>query len=98
VTRTLIYLEDGDIAEIARGGVRIVRADGSPVERPEHESTLVGRRRRAGHYRHYMQKEIFEQPQALANTLEMIGTAQSAAPQLFGAGAERNASPTPRAC
>jgi glucosamine--fructose-6-phosphate aminotransferase (isomerizing) len=88
VTRTLIYLEDGDIAEIARGGVRIVRADGSPVERPSHESTLGADAVELGHYRHYMQKEIFEQPQALANTLEMIGTAQSAAPQLFGAGAE----------
>ena len=87
VTRTLIYLEDGDIAEIARGGVRIVRADGSPVERPSHESTLAADAVELGHYRHYMQKEIFEQPQALANTLEMIGAAQSAAPQLFGAGA-----------
>ncbi|MBM3391375.1 MAG: glutamine--fructose-6-phosphate transaminase (isomerizing) [Betaproteobacteria bacterium] len=88
VTRTLIYLEDGDIAEIARGGVRIVRADGSPAERPAHESTLSADAVELGHYRHYMQKEIFEQPQALANTLEMIGAAQSAAPQLFGAGAE----------
>ena len=87
VTRTLIYLEDGDIAEIARGGVRIVRADGSPVERPSHQSTLAADAVELGHYRHYMQKEIFEQPQALANTLEMIGAAQSAAPQLFGAGA-----------
>jgi glucosamine--fructose-6-phosphate aminotransferase (isomerizing) len=40
-----------------------------------------------GKYRHYMQKEIFEQPQALANTLEMIGAAHSVSPQLFGAGA-----------
>ena len=88
VTRTLIYLEDGDIAEVARSGVRIVRADGSPVERPQHESTLSADAVELGQYRHYMQKEIFEQPQALANTLEMIGTAQSAAPQLFGAGAE----------
>ncbi len=88
VTRTLIHLEDGDIAEIARGGVRIVRADGSPVERPKHESTLPADAVELGHYRHYMQKEIFEQPQALANTLEMIGAVHSAAPQLFGAGAE----------
>jgi len=87
VTRTLVYLEDGDIAEIARGGVRIVRADGSPVERPSHESALDADAVELGHFRHYMQKEIFEQPQALANTLEMIGAAQTAAPQLFGAGA-----------
>jgi len=87
VTRTLIYLEDGDIAEITRGGVRIVRADGSPVDRPQHESALSADAVELGKYKHYMQKEIFEQPQALANTLEMIGAAQSAAPQLFGAGA-----------
>ena len=87
VTRTLIYLEDGDIAEIARGGVRIVRADGSPVDRPKHQSTLSADAVELGHYRHYMQKEIFEQPQALANTLEMIGAAHSVSPQLFGAGA-----------
>ncbi|MEZ5615628.1 MAG: glutamine--fructose-6-phosphate transaminase (isomerizing) [Rhodocyclaceae bacterium] len=89
VTRTLIYLEDGDIAEIARAGVRIVRADGSPVERPRHESTLSADAVELGHFRHYMQKEIFEQPQALANTLELIGAAQSATPHLFGAGAEQ---------
>ena len=87
VTRTLIYLEDGDIAEITRGGVRIVRADGSPVDRPQHESALSADAVELGKYKHYMQKEIFEQPQALANTLEMIGAAHSAAPQLFGAGA-----------
>ncbi len=89
VTRTMIYLEDGDIAEIARSGVRIVRADGSPVERPRHESTLSADAVELGQYRHYMQKEIFEQPQALANTLEMIGAAHSVSPQLFGVGAEQ---------
>jgi glucosamine--fructose-6-phosphate aminotransferase (isomerizing) len=87
VTRSMIYLEDGDIAEIARGGVRIVRADGTPVERPRHESTLSADAVEMGKYRHYMQKEIFEQPQSLANTLELIGAAHSVAPQLFGAGA-----------
>ncbi len=88
VTRTLIYLEDGDIADITRDAVRIVRADGTPVERPSHESTLDADAVELGQYRHYMQKEIFEQPQALANTLEMISAAQSVAPQLLGAGAE----------
>ncbi len=87
VTRTMVYLEDGDIAEIARGGVRIVGADGAPVERARHESTLSADAVELGAYRHYMQKEIFEQPQALANTLEMIGAAHSASPHLFGAGA-----------
>ncbi|HUW39100.1 MAG TPA: glutamine--fructose-6-phosphate transaminase (isomerizing) [Rhodocyclaceae bacterium] len=87
VTRTMIYLEDGDVAEITRRGYRIVRPDGSPVERPSHESALSADAVELGQYQHYMQKEIFEQPQALANTLEMIGGAQSVSPNLFGAAA-----------
>ena len=89
VTRTMIYLEDGDIAEISRSGVRIVGADGAPVERAHHESTLSADAVELGSFRHYMQKEIFEQPQALANTLEMIGAAHAVAPQLFGVAAEQ---------
>ena len=89
VTRTMIYLEDGDIAEITRSGVRIVGADGAPVERAHHESTLSADAVELGSFRHYMQKEIFEQPQALANTLEMIGAAHAVAPQLFGVAAEQ---------
>ncbi len=85
VTRSVVYLEDGDIAELSLAGHRIVRSDGMPVERPRHESTLSADAVELGQYRHYMQKEIFEQPQALANTLEMIGGAQTIAPNLFGA-------------
>ena len=87
VTRTMIYLEDGDVAEITRSGRRIVRPDGSPVERPSHESALSADAVELGQYQHYMQKEIFEQPQALANTLELIGGARSVSPNLFGAAA-----------
>jgi glutamine---fructose-6-phosphate transaminase (isomerizing) len=87
VTRNMIYLEDGDIAEIRRDGVRIVRPDGSVVVRPTFESSLSADAVELGQYRHYMQKEIFEQPQALANTLEMIGGAGSLSLNLFGAAA-----------
>ena len=87
VTRTMIYLEDGDIAEISRGAHRIVRPDGSPVVRTSHESSLSADAVELGPYNHYMQKEIFEQPQALANTLELIGGARSVSPNLFGAAA-----------
>ncbi len=87
VTRTMIYLEDGDVAEITRSGRRILRPDGSPVERPSHESALSADAVELGQYQHYMQKEIFEQPQALANTLELIGGARSVSPNLFGAAA-----------
>ena len=87
VTRTMVYLEDGDIAEIRRDGYRIARQDGSVPLRPSHESSLSDDAVELGQYSHYMQKEIFEQPQALANTLEMIGSAHALSPNLFGAAA-----------
>jgi glucosamine--fructose-6-phosphate aminotransferase (isomerizing) len=87
VTRNMVYLEEGDIAEITEGGVRIVRPDGSSITREVHESSLSADAVELGNYRHYMQKEIFEQPQALANTLEMVGGSQTIQPQIFGADA-----------
>jgi glucosamine--fructose-6-phosphate aminotransferase (isomerizing) len=91
VTRRMIYLEEGDVAEIKRGSVRIVGAGGTamnvPEDRPVHESTLSADAVELGDYAHYMQKEIFEQPQALAATLEMIGGAQTLTPNLFGVAA-----------
>jgi glucosamine--fructose-6-phosphate aminotransferase (isomerizing) len=87
VTRQMVYLEDGDIAEIRRDAVRIVRPDGTPVVRPSFESSLSADAVELGQYRHYMQKEIFEQPQALANTLEMIAGGAGLSPNLFGTAA-----------
>lgn len=85
VTRRMIYLEEGDVAELRRDGYAIVGAGGTAVQRPVHESALSAEAVELGDYRHYMQKEIFEQPQALAATLEMIGGAQTLSPNLFGA-------------
>ena len=87
ITRRMIYLENGDLAELTPEGVRIFRLDGTPVERPEMLSQLSADAVELGPFRHYMQKEIFEQPEALANTLEMVGAAQSVQPGLFGAAA-----------
>src|SRR5690606_17978525 len=84
-TRNIIYLEDGDIAELTRDAVRITDAAGQPIARPVHVSSLSADAVELGIYRHYMQKEIFEQPQALANTLEIIGGGGLPTPQLFGA-------------
>ena len=84
VTRTIVYLEDGDIAELSPAGHRIVCTDGSAAKRASHQSTMSADAVELGNYQHYMQKEIFEQPQALASTLEMIGGAQVAVPNLFG--------------
>ena len=87
VTRKVVYLEDGDVAELTLDGYRVTLLDGTPVERPVNISSLSADAVELGKYRHYMQKEIFEQPQALANTLEMIAGGGGISPQLFGADA-----------
>ncbi|MCX7151959.1 MAG: glutamine--fructose-6-phosphate transaminase (isomerizing), partial [Proteobacteria bacterium] len=89
VTKRVIYLEDGDVAEIKRDGIRIIDAAGKLVERATHESKLTADAVELGQYEHYMQKEIFEQPMAVANTLEIVTGAHSISPQIFGAGAEK---------
>ena len=88
VTRRIVYLENGDCAELMRGSFRVTRVDGTPVVRAETESHLSADAVELGQYRHYMQKEIFEQPVALANTLEMLGATRSIQPGLFGANTE----------
>ena len=88
VTRKMIYLEEGDVVDIKPGGFEIRDAAGKAVERKVHVSELTAGAVELGPYRHYMQKEIFEQPGAVANTLEMVANAQSISPQLFGAEAE----------
>jgi glucosamine--fructose-6-phosphate aminotransferase (isomerizing) len=89
VTQRIIYLEDGDCAEVRRDATAIVDGEGQRVERPVHLSQLSAAAVELGQFRHFMQKEIFEQPMAVANTLEMVTNAQSLSPQLFGADAER---------
>jgi glucosamine--fructose-6-phosphate aminotransferase (isomerizing) len=85
VTRNMVYLENGDIAELTVAGVRISRLDGTPAERPVHVSQLSAAAVELGNYQHYMQKEIFEQPEALANTLEIVGGSKTIQPGIFGA-------------
>lgn len=70
VTRRFIYLEEGDIAEVTRRTVRIFDQQGSEVEREQIESNIQYDAGEKGIYRHYMQKEIYEQPLAIKNTLE----------------------------
>ncbi len=89
VTQKVIYLEEGDCAEVTLEGVKIVeRARGQRIERPLHVSKLTAESVELGQYSHYMQKEIFEQPRALRDTLELAMNASSITPQLFGAEAE----------
>jgi glucosamine--fructose-6-phosphate aminotransferase (isomerizing) len=89
VTRRIVYLEEGDVVELTTAGYRILDADGTNTQRPVHDSKLSADAVELGPYRHYMQKEIFEQPGAVAATLEMVVGASSIVPQLFGAEAEQ---------
>jgi glutamine---fructose-6-phosphate transaminase (isomerizing) len=70
VTRRFMFLEEGDIAEIRRDGVRVLDAEGNSVERPIKESELSAEAAEKGQYSHFMLKEIHEQPRAVANTLQ----------------------------
>jgi len=70
VTRRVIYLEEGDCAEVTLRTVRVVDARGHRVERPLQVSQLSADAIELGAYRHYMQKEIFEQPAAVYATLQ----------------------------
>ena len=85
VTRNVVYLEEGDVAELGRAGYRIFYAGGIVAQRTVQVSELSNESVELGEYRHYMQKEIHEQPQALADTLESVCNSQSLVPGIFGA-------------
>jgi glucosamine--fructose-6-phosphate aminotransferase (isomerizing) len=89
VTQKVIYLEEGDCAEVTREGVKIVSSKGATIERPLHRSTLSPESVELGTYKHYMQKEIFEQPRAVADTLELATRTRTLPAELFGADAPK---------
>jgi glucosamine--fructose-6-phosphate aminotransferase (isomerizing) len=68
-TRDVIFLEDGDIARVDTRGVRIVDGSGKDLERPRHRILWDAVAAEKGGYRHFMAKEIHEQPTAIAETL-----------------------------
>lgn len=86
-TKHITYLEEGDLVQISPEGVSFFDAQGKAVERTVIESQLSADAVELGPYTHYMQKEIFEQPGAIAATLEMVSNASAVSPELFGAGA-----------
>ncbi|MCO5977038.1 glutamine--fructose-6-phosphate transaminase (isomerizing) [Ideonella oryzae] len=90
VTDQIVYLEDGDVVDVQLGKHWIVARDASgefrPVERAVRTVHAHSGAAELGPYRHYMQKEIFEQPRAIADTLEGV---ESITPELFGDGAYR---------
>ncbi len=77
-TERFVYLQDGDVVDIGLDHVRIVDADGHPVQRPERRLTAFSGAVELGPYRHYMQKEIFEQPKAIADTLDQTDAIDAA--------------------
>ena len=93
VTDQIVYLEEGDIVDLQLGKTWILARDGQgaharylPVQRKARTVHAHSGAVELGPYRHYMQKEIFEQPRALADTLEGV---ESISPELFGDGAYR---------
>jgi glucosamine--fructose-6-phosphate aminotransferase (isomerizing) len=89
VTQKFLFLEEGDIAEIGRLGIIIYDRDGKRVERPIKESGLSADAAERGEYRHYMLKEIYEQPRAISDTLEGRLTSNRVLPSSFGLDAEQ---------
>jgi glucosamine--fructose-6-phosphate aminotransferase (isomerizing) len=84
-TRKVVYLEEGDVVELGRQSYQIFDASGHRIERAVQLSELSNDSVELGLYQHYMQKEIHEQPQALADTLESVCNSQSLVPGIFGA-------------
>jgi len=70
LNRRICYLEEGDWTVLNKGSARIFDADNRPVKRPVSETRLPGSSIGRGSYRHFMEKEIFEQPTAIGNTLQ----------------------------
>ncbi|TCI04095.1 glutamine--fructose-6-phosphate transaminase (isomerizing) [Corallincola luteus] len=88
VTRRFSYLEEGDVAELTRGGVEVFDIDGTPVQREVIESDVEHDAGGKGNFRHFMEKEIFEQPVALQQTLDQRVSTSGVNIDAFGEGSE----------
>ncbi|MGH8029718.1 MAG: glutamine--fructose-6-phosphate transaminase (isomerizing), partial [Arenimonas sp.] len=86
-TRRVIFLEEGDVAEVRRESVRVLDREGRPVTRTIHVSDVSLASLELGPYTHFMQKEIHEQPRAIADSIEPV-LAEGFSPALFGPSAE----------
>jgi glucosamine--fructose-6-phosphate aminotransferase (isomerizing) len=85
-TDRIAYLEEGDVVSISRDAWKAVDRDGRAVTRDVQTVKTSGAEAELGPYRHFMQKEIFEQPRAVSDTLEAVG---GITPELFGEAAEK---------
>jgi len=84
VTQKFIYLEEKDIAILSREEIRIIDHDGKTAKREIHESTLTIDAVNKGEFRHFMLKEIYEQPEAISKTLEYYLSQTSIDVELLG--------------
>ena len=89
LTKRFMYLDEGDVAEVTVGGIRIFDADGQPAQREVKESHFSADAVELGDYAHYMLKEIHEQPVAVADTLEGRIAGGKILTQIFGVDADR---------
>ena len=88
VTQKMVYLEEGDVVDIGLISIKIYDSQGNPVQRSVHVSEQSAEMAELGNYRHFMQKEIHEQPRALADTLQGVFTHNQLSQDIFGANAE----------
>jgi glucosamine--fructose-6-phosphate aminotransferase (isomerizing) len=88
VTNRFVYLEEGDVVRLDTDDFQIRDCSDELVQRPVIEADLAEDAAQRGAYRHYMQKEIFEQPRAVAETLEGRIGADHVLPNVFGVGAD----------
>jgi glucosamine--fructose-6-phosphate aminotransferase (isomerizing) len=88
VTNRFVYLQEGDVVRLNTSGYDILDREDKRVERPVKEADLAADAVQRGNFRHYMQKEIFEQPAAVAETLEGRIGADHVLPNIFGVGAD----------
>ena len=86
VTDQIVYLEEGDLADLQLGKYWVVDRQHKPANRPVRTVNAHSGAAELGPYRHYMQKEIFEQPRAIGDTLQGV---ENVMPELFGDGAHR---------
>ena len=89
VTKKFIFLEEGDVAEIKIDAITIFDKNGYQVDRPIKTSNLKEGQVDKGLYSHFMQKEIFEQPQAIRDTLESRITKNKVVKSAFGVSAKK---------
>jgi glucosamine--fructose-6-phosphate aminotransferase (isomerizing) len=88
VTRQFMFLEENEVAEITRREVRILSADGLPIQRTFKENYIQNDAANKGNFRHFMMKEIYEQPEAITNILENRLTSEGIIIESFGKNAQ----------